>query len=225
MKEIQVSGSSFAFCIHTNCEVQTAGIDCHNSLASVELMVDASSGSSPMHDNFSIYFSICNLVQQLVVSFQTSYREDINDAHFPSSFQFCLIFCYLFQCCGLCLPLLGALAASSEFPTLTVWFSYIMESSLQVDHKEETDGKRNLECAMKGLFITHSTQQESRGPPERRNHRGTGPFVKVLTSYSYCKEWCSAQGSAGIFCVSCEDVYHASEKQEYFKRKGILLFM
>lgn len=38
-----------------------------------------------MHDNFSIYFSICNLLQQLVVSFQTSYREDINDDHFPSS--------------------------------------------------------------------------------------------------------------------------------------------
>lgn len=149
-------------------------------------MVDASSGSS-MHDNFSIYFSICNLVQQLVVSFQTSYGEDINDDHFPSSVQLCLIFCQTFQCFDLCLPPLGALAASSEFPALTVWFSYIMESSLQVDHKEETDGKRNLDRAMKGLFITLSTQQESRGPPERRNHQGTGPFFKALTSCSYCK--------------------------------------
>lgn len=30
-----------------------------------------------------------------------------------------------------------------------------MESSLQVDHKEETDGECNLVRAMKGLFITH----------------------------------------------------------------------
>lgn len=74
------------------------------------------------------------------------------------------------------MPLLGALAESREFPALTVWFSYIMEPSLQVDHKEETDGKCNLDRAMKGLFITHSTQQESKGPPERRNHPGTGPF-------------------------------------------------
>jgi len=49
-----------------------------------------------------------------------------------------------------------------------------MESSLKVDHKEETDGKRNFDCAVKGLFITHSSRRAAGGPPERKNHRGTG---------------------------------------------------
>lgn len=51
-----------------------------------------------------------------------------------------------------------------------------MESSLQADHKEETDGKRNLDRAVKGLFITHSSHRTAGGPPERRNHRGTRLF-------------------------------------------------
>lgn len=69
-------------------------------------------------------------------------------------------------------PSFPALAASGEFPTLTIWFSYIMASS-RADHKDETDGKRNLDCAGKGLFITHSSRRTAGGPPERRNHRAT----------------------------------------------------
>lgn len=46
-----------------------------------------------------------------------------------------------------------------------------METSLQVDHKEETDGKRSLDRAMKGLFITHSTQEESRALWKEKSQR------------------------------------------------------
>lgn len=35
---------------------------------------------------------------------------------------------------------------------LTIWFSYVMESSQQVDHKEETDGKQNLRLSFIGLI-------------------------------------------------------------------------
>lgn len=97
---------------------------------------------------------------------------------------------------GLCFPLLSALAASGEFPTLTIWFSYIMASS-RVDHKDETDGKRNLDCAGKGLFITHSSRRTAGGPPERRNHRATrlvwSPgFVLLLyrVVFGSGKRWC-----------------------------------
>lgn len=91
------------------------------------------------------------------------------------------------------------MAASSEFPTLTIWFSYIMESSLQVDHKEETDGKRNLGCAVKGLFITHSSRRTAGGPPERRNHRGTGLYLKSWLRTPIVKTRYSVQENAGIF--------------------------
>lgn len=44
-----------------------------------------------------------------------------------------------------------------------------MASSLQVDHKKETDGKCNLDCAVKGLFITHSSRGTAGGLPKGGN--------------------------------------------------------
>lgn len=70
-------------------------------------------------------------------------------------------------------------------------------ASSRVDHKDETDGKRNLDCAGKGLFITHSSCRTAGGPPERRNHRATrllwSPgFVLLLyrAVFGSGKRWC-----------------------------------
>lgn len=71
-EETQASGSSL---VQTN----TWFVNCHHSLASGELPAYAGPGSSPRHSNSSVYFRICNLLQQLLVSFQMSYSEDIND--------------------------------------------------------------------------------------------------------------------------------------------------
>lgn len=83
MEEIEASRSSFVFCISQNVRfgelVLIVSLLLINSLVPGELPAYASPGSSPMHSNFSIYFSICNLLQQLLVSFQMSYSEDIND--------------------------------------------------------------------------------------------------------------------------------------------------
>lgn len=68
-----------------------------------------------------------------------------------------------------------------------------------MDHKEETDGKRNLGCAVKGLFITHSSRRTAGGPPERRNHRGTGLYLKSWLRTPIVKTRYSVQENAGIF--------------------------
>lgn len=93
-----------------------------------------------------------------------------------------------------------------------MWFSYIMVSS-RVDHKDETDGKRNLDCAGKGLFITPSSRRAAGGPPERRNHREL-TFIKSWLRTPIVQSSVQFRKMLLFSCGSSEDVNHSTENQE-----------
>lgn len=92
-----------------------------------------------------------------------------------------------------------------------------METSLQVDHKEETDGKRNLACAVKGLFITHSSRRTAGGASRKEKSQRTRLFLKSWLCTPIAKSSVQFRKMLLFFCVSCEDVNHPTENQELLR--------
>lgn len=93
-----------------------------------------------------------------------------------------------------------------------------MDSSLQVDHKEETDGKCNLGCAMKGLFITHGSRGTAGGLPKGENAEELESWLCTAIVKSSVR----FRKTPAFFCVSCEGVTHPTGNQELlcFLMKG-----
>lgn len=91
-----------------------------------------------------------------------------------------------------------------------------MESSLQADHKEETDGNRNSDRAAVGLFITRGSQEDSRGASQKEELQSNKTFILspgfVLPSVRSSIEF---RKTFVFLCVSCNDVNDSTENHEF----------
>lgn len=163
------------------------------------------------------------------MSYQTSCSKARNDEHGSLSSPLSSSISYFFKYFSIvdCVFLSwSALAAGSKFPSFTVWFSCIMESSLQADHKEETDGNRNSDRAAVGLFITRSSQEDSRGASWKEELQSNKTFIlspgfvlpSVQSSIWFRKTFV-------FLCVSCNNINFSTENHELLVFYYLLIWL